>query len=78
MFEQSVVTKCSRDNLKMKKKLAKIVNTALTSVALCIAIASYVYKAEAAPVFLNLSWEGINGLRVELMFRFDQQFVLGF
>ncbi|NEO02890.1 MAG: hypothetical protein F6K50_48480 [Moorea sp. SIO3I7] len=62
----------------MKKKLAKIVNTALTSVALCIAIASYVYKAEAAPVFLNLSWEGINGLRVELMFRFDQQFVLGF
>ncbi|NEP30728.1 MULTISPECIES: hypothetical protein [Moorena] len=62
----------------MKKKLAKIVNTAVTSVALCIAIACYVYKAEAAPVFRNISWEGINGLRVEFMFRFDQQFVVGF
>ena len=62
----------------MKKKLAKIFNTAVTSVAMCIAIACYVYKAEAAPVFRNLSWEGINGWRVEFMFRFDQQFVLGF
>ncbi|NEO49193.1 MAG: hypothetical protein F6K55_35910 [Moorea sp. SIO4A3] len=62
----------------MKKKLAKIVNTAVTSVAMCIAIASYVYKAEAAPVFLNLSWEEINRLRVEFIFRLDQQFVLEF
>ncbi len=62
----------------MNNKLAKIVNTALTSIALCIAITCYVYKPEAAPMFLNLSWEKINGLRLEFLFRFDQQFVLGF
>ena len=62
----------------MKKKIAKFFNTAVASVALCIAIACYVYKAEAAPVFLNLSWEGINKFAVECIFRLDQQFVLGF